>query len=179
MALTSTTVVIKICTARGQPAINDLKQQGVSCHACFNFSRLCSGSPTLHSGNSPSPTECMSSVFIILKFNRAHLGIWPQASKQASKQADIHTHVCNAVLLVWGSLRLSPTLVAITKSAFQRLHHCYWILYAPYTEQDQRQSQPRDGASEPKMIRRKRRPYCQRCTGCLQKEDCGSCSVCK
>ena len=28
--------------------------------------------------------------------------------KQASKQASIHTHVRNAVPLVWGSLRLTP-----------------------------------------------------------------------
>ena len=32
-----------------------------------------------------------------------------QASKQASKQANIHTHGCNEVTLVWGSLRLAPT----------------------------------------------------------------------
>ena len=31
-------------------------------------------------------------------------------SKQASKQADIHTHVRNAVTLVWGSLRLAPII---------------------------------------------------------------------
>ena len=30
------------------------------------------------------------------------------ANKQASKQASIHTHVRNAVTLVWGSLRLAP-----------------------------------------------------------------------
>ena len=36
-------------------------------------------------------------------------GIWPQASKQASTSiADTHTHVRNAVTLVWGSLRLAP-----------------------------------------------------------------------
>ena len=29
----------------------------------------------------------------------------------ASKQANIHTHVCNAVPLVWGSLRLIPITV--------------------------------------------------------------------
>ena len=38
----------------------------VSCHVCFNFSRLCSRSPMLHSGNSPLPTECVSSIFVIL-----------------------------------------------------------------------------------------------------------------
>ena len=31
-------------------------------------------------------------------------------SKQASKQANIHTHVRNAVPLVWGSLRLAPIM---------------------------------------------------------------------
>ena len=33
-----------------------------------------------------------------------------QASKQASKQANIHTHVYNVVTLVWGSLRLAPII---------------------------------------------------------------------
>ena len=32
------------------------------------------------------------------------------ASKQASKQASMHMHVRNAVLLVWGSLRLAPII---------------------------------------------------------------------
>ena len=27
-----------------------------------------------------------------------------------SKQTDMHMHLCNAVPLVWGSLRLSPTI---------------------------------------------------------------------
>ena len=30
----------------------------------------------------------------------------------ASKQASIHTHFCNAVTLVWGSLRLAPIIQA-------------------------------------------------------------------
>ena len=34
--------------------------------------------------------------------------IYGKWSVQASKQANIHTHVCNAVTLVWGSLRLAP-----------------------------------------------------------------------
>ena len=40
------------------------------------------------------------------------------ASKQASKQANIHTHVRNAVPLVWGSLRLAPikTVNAVSSS---------------------------------------------------------------
>ena len=34
-----------------------------------------------------------------------------------SKQTDIHTHVCNAVPLVWGSLRLAPiTIVGVEDS---------------------------------------------------------------
>ena len=57
--------------------------------------------------------EYMSSIFVILKFKRAHLKFSrkqanKQTSKQASKQANIHTHVCNAAPLVWGSLRLAP-----------------------------------------------------------------------
>ena len=31
-------------------------------------------------------------------------------SKQASKQASIHMHVWNAVMLVWGLLRLAPDI---------------------------------------------------------------------
>ena len=56
-----------------------------------------------------SPTECMSSIFVILKFKRAHLKfmVW---RKQAFKK-NIHTHVHNAVTLVWGSLRLTPISV--------------------------------------------------------------------
>jgi len=34
-------------------------------------------------------------------------------SVQASKQASIHTHGCNEVTLVWGSLRLAPIIVMI------------------------------------------------------------------
>ena len=36
-------------------------------------------------------------------------GIWPQASKQA----DIHIHVRNAVTLVWGLLRLAPITISL------------------------------------------------------------------
>jgi len=34
-----------------------------------------------------------------------------QANKQASNQANIHTHGCNEVTLVWGSLRLAPIMI--------------------------------------------------------------------
>ena len=50
----------------------------------------------------------MSSVYVILKFKRAHLKFTVYGRKEASKQANIHTHVRNAVPLVWGSLRLAP-----------------------------------------------------------------------
>ena len=43
-----------------------------------------------------------------LKFKRAHLKLTVCGRKQVSKQANIHTHVRNAVPLVWGSLRLAP-----------------------------------------------------------------------
>ena len=36
--------------------------------------------------------------------------IYGKWSVQASKQANIHTHVCNEVTLVWGSLRLAPII---------------------------------------------------------------------
>ena len=39
----------------------------------------------------------------------------------ANRQTDIHTHVCNAVMLVWGSLRLAP----ISGSS---LKHCNGLL---------------------------------------------------
>ena len=44
------------------------------------------------------------------------------ASKQASKQANIHTHVRNAVPLVWGSLRLAP-IRPITSKTSEMIHH--------------------------------------------------------
>ena len=53
-----------------------------------------------------------SSIFVILKFKRAHLKFSVYGRKQTDRQTDrqtyIHTHVCNAVTLVWGSLRLAP-----------------------------------------------------------------------
>ena len=47
----------------------------------------------------------MSSIFIILKFKLAYLKF---SVSGRSKQASIHTHVRNAVTLVWGLLRLAP-----------------------------------------------------------------------
>ena len=37
----------------------------------------------------------------------------PLQTYLASKQANIHTHVCNAVLLVCGSLRLTPITILL------------------------------------------------------------------
>ena len=39
---------------------------------------------------------------------RAHLKFSVYGRKQTNRQTDLHTHVRNAVTLVWGSLRLAP-----------------------------------------------------------------------
>ena len=113
------------------------------CHACFNFSRLCFGSPILHSDSSPPLASHAS--------RRSSWNIWirsfkvsgrSKASKQASKQVYIHTHVHNAVTLVWSSLRLTPIrwrnatwgvpcsqhLVPMT---YLQLHHHRRMTFAP------------------------------------------------
>ena len=50
------------------------------------------------------------------------------ASKQASKQKYIHTHIRNAVTLVWGLLRLAPKNINFPqiylKFAFYSASHC-------------------------------------------------------
>ena len=63
---TSTTIFTEICTACEQHTVNDLQQHKpeVGFHACFNFSRLHSGSPFLYSGNRPSPTEYINLMFV-------------------------------------------------------------------------------------------------------------------
>ena len=100
---TSTTVVIKIYTACGQLAIDDCSKQAVSCHVCFNFSRLnrhCTLPIALHD-NPPSV------IFAILMFKHTHLKFSASGrSKQASKRT--YKHVCNEVMLVWSSLKLTP-----------------------------------------------------------------------
>ena len=58
--------------------------------------------PTLHSGNSHKLDLCNIKIHAHLKFSVSG------RSKQASKHTSIHTHVCNEVTLVWGSLRLAP-----------------------------------------------------------------------
>ena len=53
-----------------------------------------------------------SSTSVILKIH-AHLKFSVSGrSKQASKQASIHKHVCNEVMVVWGSLRLAPIILS-------------------------------------------------------------------
>ena len=89
-----------------------------SCRACLNLSCLRYGLPTLHSGSSPAlpchalhlstlqlPTKCTRTFNFREIFKRAFkiYGIWPQGR--------IHTHLRNAVPLVWGSLRLAPITV--------------------------------------------------------------------
>ena len=46
-----------------------------------------------------------------------------------------------------------------------------------HTGQGTKRTQPQDGAPDPKKPRR--RPYCGKCTGCLEKNDCGICANCK
>ena len=110
-----TTVVIEIVLPVGKLPLMNCSKQAVSCHVRFNFSRLNSRLTALHSGNSPSlsPTKCIRSIFVILKFKHANLKFPVSGrSKQASKQEsiDTHTHVCNEITLVWGSLRLAPII---------------------------------------------------------------------
>ena len=73
---TSTTVVIKICTACGQPAVDDLSKQGMNCRVYFKFSRLNTSNRrcTLPIALQASPTETQSpsAIFVILKFKRVH-----------------------------------------------------------------------------------------------------------
>ena len=68
--------------------------------------------PMLHTGSSPALpfiySKCMRTFNFreIFKCAFKIYGIWPQASM-------LQTHVRNAVLLVWGSLRLTPIKVAL------------------------------------------------------------------
>ena len=68
-----TTVMIEIVLPVGKLPLMICSKQAVSCHVHFNFSRLNSRLPALHSGNSPSrsPTKCIRSIFVILKFKVA------------------------------------------------------------------------------------------------------------
>ena len=52
-----------------------------------------------------------------------------------SKQANIYTHVHNEVMLVWGSLRLTPIIITIVPSytGKKALVCCRWYCYSCYT----------------------------------------------
>ena len=98
---TTVTVVIGFVLPVGNLPSMICSKQGVSFHVYFNFSHLnsrynrrCTLAFRLHTP---------SSMFVILKFKRAHLKFTVYGRKQTS----IHTHVHNAVMLVWGSLRLA------------------------------------------------------------------------
>ena len=98
----------------------------VSCCACCQRIQLESPSlpvffsPTLQSGSSPSHSmaelkytcnvDTQSSRNISMRSFEIYSKWSVQANKQASKQANIHTHVPNAVTLVWGSLRLASII---------------------------------------------------------------------
>ena len=84
----------------------------------------------LHSGNSPPPTKYMSLVFEIFKC--IHLNFTVHSCKQASKQVLVHIHMCNAVPLLWGSVRLAP----IGCNQYSSCRHivyttCSWWLHNP------------------------------------------------
>ena len=93
-----------ICTACEQPAV--IGRSTNQCQACFKFSHHRSGSLTLHSDSSPL---LLHDIDLREVFEFAHLKFPVSGrSKQTIVQAYIHTHIHNAVMLVWGLLRLAP-----------------------------------------------------------------------
>ena len=75
----------------------------------MRYSLQVSFTPTLCSDSSPSPTIDLRQRFSLCEiFKHAHLKFTVYGRKQASKQASIHTHMRNAVTLMWGSLMLAP-----------------------------------------------------------------------
>ena len=57
------------------------------------------------------PAEDLYDVYsVFVKYLNALDLVYGHKHARASKQANIHTHFCNAVLLVWGSLRLTPII---------------------------------------------------------------------
>ena len=65
-------------------------KQGVSCHACFNFSRFRFGPPTLPSGNSHHLLSAwaldLRNIELYMRSFKIY-GIWEQASKQTYAHA--------------------------------------------------------------------------------------------
>ena len=78
--------------------------------------------PTLHSGSSPA-LPCTRTFNFWEIFKRAFqiYGIWPQARM-------LQTHFCNAVLLVWGSLRLAPIILLPIPKLAQISELAIWLL---------------------------------------------------
>ena len=72
------------------------------CHSCMALTSTTVVTVRRCTDNSLSPTECTSS-----KSKCPHLKFTIYGSKQANKQTSIYTHMCNAVLLMWGLLRLA------------------------------------------------------------------------
>jgi len=64
----------------------------------------------LHSSLQASHTELDVGNIKIQTRSFKIYGIWLQATNQPTKRSNIHTHVHNAVTLVWGSLRLTPII---------------------------------------------------------------------
>ena len=63
-----------------------------------------------------------SSIFVILKFQRIHLKFSVYGRKQTDRHTYIHTHMHNAVTLVWGSLRLAQIMDIISMASFLMTH---------------------------------------------------------
>ena len=119
-----------ICTACERPVV--IGRSG--CHTCINFSRLHSGSPTLHSDSQASTglhmlSQYWSSWNIMCSFK-----IYCKWSVQVSKQANKHTHTCLAV-----TLGLAPTkstnyfmgaghgfLIIGSQNFFYKMFTCGW-----------------------------------------------------
>ena len=106
-----------ICTVCKQPAVDGRFVDAVTnrCRACLNLSHLhysCQRCALAVAQHCPSPTTKCTRTFNFWEiFKRAFkiYGIWPQANKHVC----IHTHLLNAVSLVWGSLRLAPIMLHV------------------------------------------------------------------
>ena len=93
------------CAVCEQPAVSVMVR---SCHVCVTHSGFlshqhCTLTVALHRLSIRGHSVLVKYLNVLIE------NFWYMAArKQASKQASIHTHVSNAVTLVWGSLRLAP-----------------------------------------------------------------------
>ena len=92
----------RICTAC---SVGNLPS-GVSCLVYFNFSHLNSTMHTKQSSLQASHTELDLRNIKVQMCSFKIFSIWPQTDRHTY----IHTHVCNAVTLTWGSLRLATIM---------------------------------------------------------------------